>query len=356
MLKKVIPFILLLAFVFVGFKYRSELKSFFTRDTRTINTVQKTILIRGELDYIKLGELLHQHNLVKDKNEVVSFMERKGLQDKKLSPGKYLILPQTQMSELIDGFMIGESGHGKAELKVNVLFNRCLDIYQMAGNISLCIETDSTEIINYITSEQFLQEQGISKEELAALFIPGTYQMYFDTDAKAFTDNMLKIRDVFWTEERKELLTSTELNSREIVTLASIVYSEQSQMSEEWPIIAGLYINRLRKGMKLQSDPTFKFCWGGELEGLEQLTYTHRAKNCPYNTYLYVGLPPGPICLVPAAVIDAVLRAEKHDYLFMMAKPGGTGHNFSETLRQHDRYVAEYRKWFREYQKSKQNN
>lgn len=127
-------------------------------------------------------------------------------------------------------------------------------------------------------------------------------------------------------------------------------------MEEEWPIIAGLYLNRYKKGMKLESDPTFKFCWGSELDGVERLLNRHKKIDCPYNTYLYSGLPPGPICIPPGEVIDAVLNPAQTDYLFMCGKPGGQGHNFAVTNREHEKNVAVYRKWLRAYLAEKNNN
>ena len=177
--------------------------------------------------------------------------------------------------------------------------------------------------------------------------------MYFDLDAQSFAQEMLLIRNNYWNSENEKKRTELGLTKAEVVTLASIVYSEQSRQSEEWPIIARLYLNRLERNQELQSDPTFKFCWGDELKGVEKLTFKHRDIDCPYNTYKIVGLPPGPICMVQSEVLDAVLNAKKHDFIFMMAKPGGKGHNFSETYSQHKLYVKEYRKWEKDYLKGK---
>lgn len=356
MLKKVIPILFLAALVGAGYYYRSEIKSFFIKDSRTTNVVQKTILIRGYLDMTRLGEILEEEGVVKKKELIYQKAKEEGLMEEALSPGKYLILPQTQMTNLIRGFIVDSTGHGASELKVNVVFNLCRDINDMAKNISKCIQADSASIVDYVSSVDFLSSRAVTLEQLPALFLPGTYQMYYDTDAQDFTKNMLKIYDGFWTEERNDKLKSISLNQIDAITLASVVYSEQSKMSEEWPQIAGLYLNRLKKGMLLQSDPTFKFCWGDKLVGVEHLTFKHRDIDCPYNTYKYEGLPPGPICLVPSGVVDAVLNASHHDYLFMVAKPGGNGHNFSKNLRDHDRYVAEYKKWLKEYLKNNRNS
>jgi UPF0755 protein len=308
------------------------------------------------LNLDKLAEILVREEVVKDREMIIDFATNNQLLKADFSPGKYLILPQTQLSDLVNGFVVDESGHGKSEQKVNVLFNRCRDIYQMAGNVSKCIEADSAEIIGYITAEEFLGQNDVVLEELSALFLPATYQMYFDIDAEAFVKEMLMIRDSFWTKENESLRVPLGLNRIEVTTLASVVYSEQSRMKEEWPIISGLYLNRLKRGMLLQSDPTFKFCWGDKLEGIERLTFEHRDIDCPYNTYKNSGLPPGPICLVPAGAIEAVLHAESHNYIFMVAKPGGEGHSFSETLSQHDRFAAAYRKWLIDYLRNKKKD
>jgi UPF0755 protein len=135
----------------------------------------------------------------------------------------------------------------------------------------------------------------------------------------------------------------------QVVTIASIVYSEQSKMEEEWPIISKLYLNRIDKGMRLESDPTFKFCWGDKLEGVERLLNKHKEIDCPYNTYRYKGVPPGPICVVPRKVIDAVLNPANVNYIFMCGKPGGGGHNFAVTNIEHNKNVAMYRVWLKKY-------
>ncbi|MCO4814372.1 MAG: endolytic transglycosylase MltG, partial [Flavobacteriales bacterium] len=182
-------------------------------------------------------------------------------------------------------------------------------------------------------------------------------EMYYDTDAQEFVNLMAKEFKAFWNDDRKAKMKVLGFKSpSEVATLASIVYSEQSKYSEEWPIIAKLYLNRLDKGMRLESDPTFKFCWGDKLKGVERLLYVHRDIDCEYNTYKIKGLPPGPIYVVPGSVIDAVLNPAEVDYLFMCGKPGGRGHNFAVTNAQHERNASVYRKWLKEYQKNKRNN
>ena len=354
--KKIIfPFVFI-SILLGGFIFRAQIKALFIYDSRSINKIQKTLLIKEELTIESLAKILASEGIVEDSKNILEFAENNGLLNADFSPGKYLILPQTQMSSLVRGFQVDSTGHGKSEQKVNVLFNYCRNIHEMAGNVSKCILADSAEIVEYISSEEFLNKNEVTMEELSSLFIPATYKMYFDLDAKEFTDEMMLIRNEFWSQKKNELLDSLGLSKVQVSTLASIVYSEQAKMSEEWSTIAGLYLNRLKRGILLQSDPTFKFCWGSKLDGAERLTFEHRDIDCPYNTYKYAGLPPGPICLVPSIVLDAVLEPELHSYIFMVAKPGGGGHNFSETYTQHKLYVNKYRKWERDYLKGKRKN
>jgi UPF0755 protein len=171
--------------------------------------------------------------------------------------------------------------------------------------------------------------------------------MFYDTPAEEFVTRMEKQYVTFWNEDRISKLKKVGFdNPFEAVTLASIVYSEQSKNAEEWPIIAGLYLNRVNDGMKLQSDPTFKFCWGDELQGVQRLTYEHRERDCPYNTYIYKGLPPGPICIPPIEVVEAVLSPDKNDYLYMCAKPDYTGkHDFEKSYDAHKRNADKFSAW-----------
>ncbi|MEY3845261.1 MAG: hypothetical protein RL293_1683, partial [Bacteroidota bacterium] len=236
---------------------------------------------------------------------------------------------------------------GNAEVEVEVTFNNCRDIYQMAGKVSKCIDVDSTELIAYLQSGATLSKLGFTVEQLPALFIPDSYQMYWDSNEEAFVDRMAKEFKNFWTTERKNSLSKIGLDSpSQAVTLASVVYSEQSVNSDEWPIIAGLYLNRVKQGIRLQSDPTFKFCWGDQLKGVQRLLEVHRNIDCPYNTYKINGLPPGPICLPSPKVVDAVLNRADVDYIYMCAKPDYSGrHNFAVSGAEHMRNADAFQSW-----------
>jgi UPF0755 protein len=228
-----------------------------------------------------------------------------------------------------------------------VSFENCRSLNDLAGKLQNQLDLDSTELMAYLQNGSTLSRLGFTLEQLPALFIPNTYDLYWDQTPQQFVDRMAQEFKNFWTPERKSKLQEVGLKApSEAVTLASIVYSEQSVRSEEWPIIAGLYLNRVKQGIKLQSDPTFKFCWGDQLKGVQRLLYTHRDIDCPYNTYKIAGLPPGPIYLPPVGVVEAVLNPDKNDYIFMCAKPDHTKtHNFTASGAQHVQNATAFQRW-----------
>ena len=353
MFKKVVIalFLLLLTVVYVK---RDKIIRLFAEDTRTVNKTEVKLLLRQDPSFIELANLLIEKGILADKKHFEEFVNDNQIDTNKFAAGKYVILSKTQLGSLVKGFVKGLNGHGSAEVKVNVVFNNCPTIEAMCKNIGQCILADSSELASYIFSQETLNKYHFTKEQIPAMFLPKDCEMYFDTDAETFVAYMAREFKSFWNAERMRKMKTIGLKSpSEVSTLASIVYSEQSKDNGEWPTIAKLYLNRVQKRMKLESDPTFKFCWGDELKGVEDLRYRHRDIDCPYNTYHIVGLPPGPIYISPSNVLEAVLNPSNVSYLFMMAKPGGQAHNFAVTNREHERNVAVYRKWFREYKRNK---
>lgn len=341
-------------FIVCAFLFKDKILGLFSEDTRTINKTEVKLLFTEDpsLDY--LAETLVEKGILPNKKIIELFVSNNNIDVSNFAAGKYIILSQTQLRNLVNGFVKAENGHGLAEVKVNVIFNNCPLIEDIGKNISQCISADSASIVEYIYNPSTLKKYGFTRAQVPALFLPKKYEMYYDTDAETFVQNMAAEFKVFWNDERKAKMKSVGLSSpSQVATLASMVYSEQSKVSEEWPIIAKLYLNRLDKGMKLESDPTFKFCWGDKLKGVERLLYKHRDIDCEYNTYKIHGLPPGPIYVTPGKVIDAVLNPADVNYIFMCGKPGGGGHNFALTNAGHERNVAIYKKWLIEYQKNK---
>lgn len=322
--------------------------------SKTLNSKETIFIIEPKLNMELLAAKLKKKKLIEDEDQFLSKAKELGLSNQTLAFGKYRIKPQTKVKDLIFGFTKNKSGIGNREELVNVNIYKFRDINQLAAEIQKSIAIDSAEFVRYLESPKTLKSLGLSdKRELTAVFIPNSYRMYFDTDIPTFVQKMKKEFDSFWTVDKRNKLKSIGLKSPvEAVILASIVYAEQGKNPKEWPIISALYLNRLKKDMKLQSDPTFKFCWGDALKGTQRLLEKHRDIDCEYNTYKIQGLPPGPICFVPFEVVDAILLPAKVDYLFMCAKPDYSGqHNFAVSDSEHLQNAKVYQTWIAEQEK-----
>jgi UPF0755 protein len=242
--------------------------------------------------------------------------------------GRYEIKPGWTNRQLILHLRSGE----QAPVKV-VLNNERLP-EEVAGQVSRFIEADSIEILRIFQDEAFLREIGYTKETLLCAFIPNTYEMYWNTDPKAFVKRMLKEHEAFWSKnDRRSKIKAQGLNEKTAYILASIVEKESNHNPEK-PTIAGVYLNRLRIDMKLQADPTCVFATRDF--ATRRVTNAHTAFDSPYNTYMYKGLPPGPISMASIPSLDAVVNPAKHDYLYFCAKPDESGtHAFAETFAAH---------------------
>ena len=313
----------------------------------TTNSSKVDFFIKTEMDATDLAQELQRQGIIDDVEAFVKVAEYKALHKGNIAYGKYIIEANSQYRTILNGFKLNEAGNGNGEVEVNVTFNNCRDIYQLASKVCANVIIDSAKLVSFLNDEKTLKKYGFSQEQLPALFLPNTYKMYYDTDEKVFVERMAKEFKNFWTPQRIVKLKKVGLKTpSEAVTLASIVYSEQSGHSEEWPVIAGLYLNRIKQGIKLQSDPTFKFCWGDKLDGVQRLLNVHKEIDCSYNTYKISGLPPGPICIPPSEVVDAVLNRDNNNYIFMMAKPDYSGlHDFAVEYSMHQRYASIYQAW-----------
>jgi UPF0755 protein len=320
---------------------------YFDGGKTTKNDYDIDLFVPTGTDLEALADLLIANQIIDDSDAFLNVGKYKDLSQNRIAAGYYVITPNTDFKTLLNGFTKNSLGNGNAEREVNVVFNNCRDIYQLAGKVAKHIEADSASIASYILSDSILKRYGFTYEKMPALFLPNTYRMYWDTDEVMFLNRMAEEFKKFWTEERKGRLAAVGLKSQsDAVTLASIIYKEQDKHAQEWPIIARLYLNRIKAGWPLQSDPTFRFCWGDKLDGVKRLSFEHRDIDCPYNTYKVSGLPPGPICIPPAGVIDAVLYPADNNYMFMCAKPGGDGlHNFAKSYDEHLKNSAAFNKW-----------
>jgi UPF0755 protein len=346
-MKKYLALGILASIAIGGFVFQDKIKMYWFGRARTLNAANVTILVPSDATIESLATKLVTLNVIDDKASFLKVASMKNLKGKRLAKGKFKVEPNTSYRTLCNGFTINSNGNGNAEIEVNVTFNNCIDLEDIGGKVASDLDIDSAEFYVYITNPKTLEKYDFSLEQIPALFLPNTYKMFYDTDIPSFVDRMAKEFKSFWTPSRLAKMRKVGLKSpSEVTTIASITYQEQNRKSEEWPLIAGLYLERVKKGMRLQSDPTFRFCWPDKLKGIERLTDEHKAKDCAYNTYLHDGLPPGPICVPPPAVLDAVLNAEMKGYLFMCAKPDYSGlHDFTVGYAEHDANAKIFQKW-----------
>lgn len=212
----------------------------------------------------------------------------------------------------------------------------------LTGFISKKLEADSAELMTLLNDSAFLASHSFNPDNAIAMFISDQYEFYWNTSARQLAERMVQEYRKFWDDDRLEKAQALQLTPSDVITLASIV-EEETNNAEEKPRVAGVYINRLRRGMKLQADPTVKFAL--QQFELRRITTRQTHVESPYNTYRMNGLPPGPICIPSRQSIEAVLNAETHDYIFFCAKGDGSGtHLFAETYRQHQANARRYRK------------
>lgn len=226
---------------------------------------------------------------------------------------------------------------------IQLTFNNARDISQLAGMLSHDLEADSLSLLTAFLADSLLQKNGLKPETAMTRFIPNTYEVFWNITPEKLVKRMQVEADQFWNEERKAKAAAIPLSKEEVYTLASIVEKESNNKKER-PTVAGVYLNRLKVGEKLRADPTVVFAVGDF--SIRRVLFEHVFFDSPYNTYLYEGLPPGPIYMPSTNAIDAVLNAEKHDYLFFCAKPGyNSEHAFAVTAEQHQRNASIYHNW-----------
>ena len=228
----------------------------------------------------------------------------------------------------------------QAPVKITIRSVRTLD--DLAADVSEKMMFSRAELLSRLTSRETCRKYGFTPETIPAMFIPNTYDFYWNTSADKFLDKMSEENRKFWTFERKEKAKRAGLTQAEVITLASIVDEETDNVAE-MPKIAGMYINRLHIRMPLQADPTIKFATKNFTA--HRIYQKWLAVDSPYNTYKYRGLPPGPIRIPSVAAIDAVLDYVHHDYIYMCAKEDFSGtHNFARTYEEHQVMADKYAK------------
>jgi UPF0755 protein len=290
--------------------------------------------------YVKTGssinaveDSLFRHGYIINKKSFDWVARKKDLQFH-INPGRYRLVNGMNNNSLVNMLRSGRQD------PVRVTFQSARTAQDFAGKISHYIEADSLSILNLITDPAYLRQFNTKPATFFSIIIPDTYEFYWNTSADKFIRRMYAESRKFWTADRLRRAESTGLTVDQVVTLASIIEKETA-MNDEKPDIAGVYINRMKIGMPLQADPTVIFAVNDYT--IRRVLNKHIQFDSPYNTYLYRGLPPGPICIPSVASIDAVLNYNHNDYLYFCAREDFSGyHNFSKTLAQHSIYARKY--------------
>jgi UPF0755 protein len=251
-----------------------------------------------------------------------------------VKPGRYMLKNNMSNRTLVAILRSGQ------QTPVRLTFIGFRTPQQLAQRVSSQIEADSAEIVKAFASSEIVKQYGFTKQTFISMFIPNTYEFFWNTSAKGFFDRMKKEHDAFWSGTRDKKAIEIGLDRIKVSTLASIVEEETVKVDER-PRVAGVFMNRLQKGMPLQADPTVKFAVGDF--SIRRILKKHLQVDSPYNTYRNKGLPPGPINAPSISSINAVLNYEKHQYLYFCAKPDYSGyHSFARTLAEHNRNAKVY--------------
>jgi UPF0755 protein len=258
-----------------------------------------------------------------------------------VKPGRFLFTKGMNSYNLVKSL--------RANVPVNLAFNNQERLENFAGRVGSQIEADSLSLLTSFKDSIFLKENGFTEENVLAMFIPNTYELYWNTPAEKFRDKMIKEYRNFWSKERVAKAAKQGLTPIEATILASIVHKE-SVKKDERPRIAGVYLNRLRLQMPLQADPTVIYAIKKKSNDFDQVIkrvfYNDLTMSSPYNTYMNIGLPPGPIAMPDITALEAVLNPEKNNYIYFCASVDRFGyHEFAATLEEHNKNAKKYSDW-----------
>ncbi|MET3115092.1 UPF0755 protein [Pedobacter sp. CG_S7] len=324
----IVVLVLLMVGLFFGFKFY---KVYFSPN---VTDSEKYLYIKtgGNLDDVYFS--FKDKSILKD---IGSFSQAAAKMDLALSlkPGRYKLIPGMNNRSLINMIKAGN------QEPVNLKFQNIRRKQEFSGYLAKSLEPDSLSFIQLLDSAVFLEKQGFTTDNIYTMFIPNTYEMYWNTSPTEFFNKMKTEYEKFWTPERMKKAEALNLSPIQVSILASIVDAE-AIYNNEMPIIAGLYLNRLKKGILLQADPTVIFANGDF--SVKRVTNNLLKKDSKYNTYKHAGLPPGPIMMPSIKAVDAVLNKNDNNYIYMCAKEDFSGyHSFAETRQEHEINAKKYR-------------
>lgn len=273
--------------------------------------------------------------------EGFKFVAEKRSYNENVFPGRFLLKKGMGSFQIVSALRHNEP--------LNLSFNNQETIEKFVSRVSSQMEVDSLTLMKSLKDSVFLNQNGFNEETILGMFIPNTYEVKWNLSANDFRDKMAKEYKKFWNEERLAKAKALNMTPVEVTTLAAIVHKETVKQDER-PRVAGVYLNRLKTGMPLQADPTIIFALRKKANNqdlvIKRVFEGDLRVNSPYNTYVHLGLPPGPVAMPDISAIDAVLNPEKHNYIYFCASVERFGyHEFAETFNEHVAIAKKYRDW-----------
>lgn len=337
-LKKVLWATAILGLVICGFIAYQIYSAIFSSNTQ-FNNDEAFVYIESDATFSDVTTSLEP--LLKNLSTFEAVAKRKGY-IANIKAGKYALKKGMNNNEIINTLR-------SANIPVQVSFNNQESLALLAGRIAEQIEADSLSLLQTFNDPSFLEETKFDDDTKLAMYIPNTYEFFWNTDAESFRDRMRTEYDRFWNDERIQKAENLGLSPNEVISLAAVVQKETAKVDER-PRVAGVYLNRIRRGMLLQADPTVIYAIKKETGNydtiIKRVLFRDLEMDSPYNTYKYTGVPPGPITMPDISSIDAVLNPEKHDYLYFVADVSNFGyHIFAKSLAQHNRNKVQYTRW-----------
>lgn len=301
-------------------------KKIYTPNIFSSKTASPFLFIPTGTDFEGLIDILEKDDLLLDEKSF-RWTAHQMKYDTKVKPGKYKLLPKMSNKDLITLLRSGK------QTPVNVIFNNIRTKDQLAERISEQIEAPGNSVLNLLNDYDYTAKLGFTPDNILSMFIPNTYEFYWNTSADKFIQRMKKEHDKFWTPEKLAKAKKIDFTPVQVSVIASIVQME-SNKEDEKSIIAGVYINRYKKDWKLEADPTLVYALGDFT--INRVLNVYKEVESPYNTYKYKGLPPGPICLPTINSLNAVLNYTNHTYMYFCAKEDFSGyHSFAATYSKH---------------------
>lgn len=338
-IKKILLAIALFGLVVAGLLAYFVYSAMFKPNT-TFNDERVYVYIPTKSNYEEVRELLIP--LLKDIDKFDALADRKKYTTNFIA-GRFMIKKGMGNNDIINSIRSNN-------IPIKLSFNNQETLPRLAGRIASQIEADSISLFNAFNDKDFLKKNDFNEKTALGMYIPNSYEFFWNSSAEKFRDRMLSEYNKFWNESRLNKAKAIGLNEDEVITLASIVQKETAKIDER-PRIAGVYLNRLKIGMPLQADPTVIFAIKQKTDDfdkvIKRVLYKDLEVDSPYNTYKNLGLPPGAISMPDISSINAVLNAEKHGYLYFVAnvKKDLGYHKFAKTLAQHNRNRQEYVRW-----------